>query len=101
MGRKSWVTDYFSCNPNTFMLLAVEHWFWLIFGQPNMHTFVVMLNYVNIVLIDGGIVFLALAVKNLLWSTWGFWISLIMGTLVFGITPWVSLPYSDNWAFFS
>lgn len=100
MGRKSWVTDYFSCNPNTFMLLAVEHWFWLIFGQPNMHTFVVMLNYVNIVLIDGGIVFLALAVKNLLWSTWGFWISLIMGTLVFGITPWVSLPYSDNWAFF-
>mgnify|MGYP003361950990 CR=1 FL=1 len=90
---------YFSLNQNTLLLLFIERGFWLMTGQPSLTTFVIYANVINLILIDGGFLMLAYSVNRLFGKQYQSAL-FVIGELLFLLSPWVAVPYTDTWAFF-
>jgi len=90
---------YFSLSPNTLLLTFIEHGLWLISGQPQLHYFVVLLNVVNIILIDSAVLMSAVVVKHWFGRQYEK-LLIVMSWVLFVVSPWIAIPYTDNWAYF-
>lgn len=90
---------YYSTYPNMILLFFIERSLWLITGQPGLEYFVIYLNLVNLVLIDSGILILGSTVRRLFGKSY-LSVFYLMSCLLFILSPWVAVPYSDTWAFF-
>ncbi|MFC6294107.1 hypothetical protein ACFQH1_02615 [Lactiplantibacillus daoliensis] len=90
--------QYFSNYPNTLMLLYMEHFLWLLLGKPTLEVLILVFNYINIIVIDFGMVMIAniadrwFGRQYILLVTVSIW-------YMFLVTPWVALTYTDTWAF--
>ena len=99
IGKPMRGSSYFSWYPNLLLLLNIENAFYKLLGKPDIYIYLKSLNYVNMVLIDLGLVFITLTVKKQLGRGKAF-LTLVASIFLFGITPHIVIPYSDNWAFF-
>lgn len=90
---------YFSLNQNTLLLLFLERGFWFMTGRPSISTFVVYANVINLILIDSGFWLLVHPVKRLFGKQHQV-VLVVIGELLFLLSPWVAVPYTDTWAFF-
>ena len=92
-------SSYFSWYPNLLLLLNIENVVYHLLDNPNIYFFLKSLNVINLFLIDAGLMLIFLTVKKQLNKKYAF-ITLLMAILIFGLTPYIAIPYSDNWAFF-
>jgi len=92
-------SPYFSNYPNTVLLLLMEHGIWLLSGQPNLANLILHLNFINIVLIDSGVLMLGVIIKRWFGQR-EVGLFLVMSWILIVVAPWIVIPYSDTWAFF-
>lgn len=90
---------YFSYNPNTLLLMYMEHALWILLSKPDFQALVLTMNYINIVVLDLAAVLIANVVKNWFGSKYVPLVVFFTWSL-FLITPWVALTYTDDYAFF-
>lgn len=98
IGHPIWDRNYFSIYPNNLFLLSAEHFLWLIFGKPELVLFTKELGFLNIFLLDSSILFLGRILRN----NYGKRLSnfyILASLLLIGCSPWITIPYSDIWAF--
>ncbi len=99
IGKASWVgEDYFSYNPNTFLLLLIEHSIWKGLGQPSLRILTVTLGLINYGLLDSSLLTLYWLGKKYLTQRVGK-TAFVLGVVLLGIMPWAVIPYSDIPAF--
>ncbi|MDK8117422.1 hypothetical protein QP705_09445 [Limosilactobacillus reuteri] len=89
---------YFSWYPNLLFLLNVENGIYNLLGKPSLYVFLTSLSYINMFLIDSGLILLYFAVKKQSNKKYAF-LTFLIGVVLYGITPYIVIPYSDNWAF--
>mgnify|MGYP003361951018 CR=1 FL=1 len=92
-------SPYFSNYPNTVFLLLLERGIWLVSGQPKLQTFILILNFINIFLIDCGVLMLSAIVKRWFGKQQARFLLVVSWVLIV-MAPWIAMPYSDTWAFF-
>ena len=92
-------SSYFSWYPNLLLLLNIENVVYHLLDNPNIYFFLKSLNVINLFLIDAGLMLIFLILNKQLNKKYAF-ITLLMAILIFGLTPYIAIPYSDNWAFF-
>lgn len=92
-------SPYFSNYPNTVFLLLLERGIWLVSGQPKLQTFIVILNFINIILIDSGVLMLRAVAKRWFGKQQAILLVVVSWVLIV-MAPWIAMPYSDTWAFF-
>ena len=98
MNRPIIVPDYFSYNPNTIGVMMIEKGLYYLFLKPDLVMFVRLLNFINILLIDGSSYLLYKVTKK----SYGEGVSKIVLCLLWGliiISPYVAIFYSDLLAF--
>lgn len=93
------VKNYFSIYPNNLFLAYIEKILYLAWRQPTPLVFLFRLNVLNALLIDLGCLFIMLAVKEQEGKEYGL-VALMFSIGLYGISPNVVIPYSDNWVFF-
>ena len=89
---------YFSWYPNLLFLLNIENAIYRLLGKPSLYVFLKFLNYINMFLIDSGLILTYFTVKKQINRRYAF-LTFLIGILLYGITPYIAIPYSDNWAF--
>ena len=80
------------------MKFAKDHIIWVIFNKPNVKTYTYVLNFINIIIVDFGIFNLYTAQKKYQKESRHVF-CLFMLIILFGITPWLCIPYSDCYSF--
>lgn len=97
-----WVSihQYFSTYPNTIFLLLLERGIWTLFGMPGIKETMWIFEIINIILIDLSIIFIAIFTKNVVKSKVTRNVAVFLWVILMGISPWMSIVYSDNLAFF-
>lgn len=98
-GKKIADPDYFSVYPNNLALLYFEHFVYLLAGKPSLAALTYLMNYLNLILLDGGVLLVFYALKNYLQPQAAYFAG-FFGWVLMCLTPWCSLPYSDQYAFF-
>lgn len=98
MHKPTVYSSYFSWYPNILLLLNIENGVYHLTGQPSQDAFLIILSFINLVLIDTGLIFIYFAVKKQLGQKIGFCV-FVISILLFGITPYIAVPYSDIWSF--
>lgn len=97
---KSWVKDtYFSFYPNTLLFLLFEHFIWIISGKPSITTLVAIIGCFNIIFVDTAIVLIYRIVKTNMNSMSNRIFVLFISITLFGLVPWIAIPYTDCIAF--
>lgn len=91
-------TSYFSSNPNTFLLLLIEHGIWKGLGQPSMRVLTSLFGLLSYGLLDASLLTLCHLGKKYLTQRVGK-VALGLGIISLGVTPWAVIPYSDIPAF--
>lgn len=91
--------DYFSTYPNNFLILMIEKNIWLVFNSPNTRNFTLILSILNVVLVDSSI-FLVSAITKKVFSRRISCIYVFLSSVFIGLSPWLSVPYTDIWSFF-
>ena len=91
--------DYFSFYPNNFLILILEKNLWLLFNRPIAANFILILSVLNIFLIDLSIVLAGFAIKKI-WGVKVGKVYSVLSTILMGLSPWLTVPYTDIWAYF-
>ena len=95
ISKTSWGgTDYFSYNPNTVLLLLIEHDVWKVLGQPSLRVLTVVLGFINYRLLDASLLNLYWLGKKYLTQQVGK-NTVVLGVILLGVMPWAVIPYSD------
>ncbi|MBS9334892.1 hypothetical protein LQZ24_02410 [Fructobacillus sp. M1-13] len=92
--------EYFSFYPNNLFLLKVEHIVWILTGKPEFEAFFYYLNWFNTILIDIATVLLYLS-SSMLFGKSGRKITLFLSLFSFTLLPFVVIPYTDTFSFFT
>ena len=88
----------YSWCPNLLLLLNLENAIYHILGNPSIYMYLKDLNYINMLLIDISLILIYFTVKKQINRKYAFF-TFLVGIALFGITPYIAIPYSDNWAF--
>lgn len=89
---------YFSFYPNTFGMLMLEHGLWLTLGKPGIRSFTLILNLINVVVLDSSLYILFRVSKKYFNQRIASY-ALVTSVLLFGISPWICIPYTDVLSF--
>lgn len=99
MNKKQWGgKEYFSYYPNTYFLMLIEHWLWIILGHPSLKVLTYVMNTINYVFIDFSLPVLYKVGVTVVNKTCGR-VALVLGFIGVGLSPWGCLTYSDTLAF--
>ena len=91
---------YYSWAPNLLLLLNLEKVIYHILGKPYIYIYLKDLNYINMILIDSSLILIYFTIKKQINRKYAFF-TFLVGVALYGITPYIAIPYSDNWAFWS
>ncbi|CAH1850265.1 hypothetical protein [Convivina intestini] len=98
MGNKDALPNYFSVFPNNLFLLKIDNAIWHFLGHTDEKCFILALNLINTLVIDLGTFLVWKVIKRQSLSVSNN-ISYIFLLMIYTLTPWVVIPYSDTWAF--
>lgn len=85
---------YFSNMPNNFLFFLMEKCLWIIFFRPNLEIFTLILSFLNIILLDISIFLMCHSLKRIFNEKVAF-MFLMFSTLLIGVSPWITIPYTD------
>ena len=89
---------YFSNMPNNFLFFLIEKLLWIIFSKPNVSLFTFLLSLVNILMLDIAIYLMFVSLERLVNRRTGV-IFLFLSAVLIGVSPWITIPYTDIWGF--
>ena len=102
MGQKqgSFTSDphYFSIYPNNIFYVMLEKGFWIVLGRPRLAIFIQSIGIFNLLLVDISIIIVGWILSQKYNMSVSYIYMLFAGILI-GISPWITIPYTDILAF--
>lgn len=96
-GDLSFQTFYFSTYPNNLLMFCLLKYLLKAFFYFGGVDYWLFLSVVNIFIVDLTIFLVFLICRKLFGNTCGF-VSLLLFVLIFGLSPWLVVPYSDTFS---